>query len=286
MANKSSKDILEDYLDVDPEIPNQKYALVSFISPEKVLADKNVFFFENFLKSFELDLKIKSTEKFLAEIVLNINRELDSRILELENNGQSEQAEICRKNRLIVDDVIKSHEEFVRRHQKEYTYSRILESYKDFLFKEQNRLEDEFHAKHDFRTTIRGLKIRGVCANEKEAEIRAKKLRNVDTVHDVFMAEVGKWTPWDPSPHQVQNQDYAEEQLNDLMKRYKENEQNKEKVEEERRKNGQTAGGKTGDKAVSIEPINPDEHKDMFGVVGDLALQRKMNNTNESATEH
>jgi len=30
-----------DYLDEDPELPNQRYCIVSFISPEKVIAQKN-----------------------------------------------------------------------------------------------------------------------------------------------------------------------------------------------------------------------------------------------------
>jgi hypothetical protein len=32
-----------DYLDEDPEIPTQKYCIVSFLSPEKVIQDKKSF---------------------------------------------------------------------------------------------------------------------------------------------------------------------------------------------------------------------------------------------------
>jgi hypothetical protein len=42
----------EDFLTEDAEIPGQKFCLLSFLSPEKFLADKNVFFFSKFLESF------------------------------------------------------------------------------------------------------------------------------------------------------------------------------------------------------------------------------------------
>jgi hypothetical protein len=296
-VNTSSADILEDYLDIDPKIPNQEYALISFISPEKVLAKKDVFFFERFLQSFELDLKVKGTEKFLADTVLKINRDLDERILNLEKEGQTEQAEICRKNKLKIDDVLIDYEGFVKKNQREYKYSTIIEAYNDFMFKEQTKLEDEFHAKNEFRTSIRGFKVRGVCATQKEASIRANKLRSIDSIHDVFCAEVGKWTPWDPSTHQIENQEYAEEQLNNLMKKYQENEQDKEKLEEERRRDA-TKSTKSN-KVIGIEKVTestesensvvtpPQEYSSMFDTPGDLALARKMerakmeeNNTN------
>merc|ERR1712100_660756 len=85
---------------------------------------------------------------------------------------------------------------------------------------------------------IRGLKVRGVYATYEEATARAKKLRDADQYHHVFVGEVGKWLPWDPEPTEetVKDQNYAENQLNDLMKSYRENQQaakhmkNKEKM--------------------------------------------------------
>ena len=34
----------EDFLEVDPEIPGQKYCCLSFLSPEKLMKDKNLFY--------------------------------------------------------------------------------------------------------------------------------------------------------------------------------------------------------------------------------------------------
>lgn len=46
----SSAQEQEDYLDVDTEIPNQKFCVLSFISPENVLKKKSVSSKQNSLK--------------------------------------------------------------------------------------------------------------------------------------------------------------------------------------------------------------------------------------------
>jgi hypothetical protein len=116
---------------------------------------------------------------------------------------------------------------------------------------------------------MRGVKVRGVYGNPKEAEIKAKKLQGKDKYHNIFMGEVGKWTPWDPAPHEVKDQEYNNDQLNTLMKKYKENEDSREQFFEERTK---------GSKQVIGAPTNASsgQFDSMFGGQGDLALQRKM----------
>ena len=47
-----------DYLDEDPELPNQRYVIVSFISPEKVVKQKEQFFFEKFVQWMDYDWKV------------------------------------------------------------------------------------------------------------------------------------------------------------------------------------------------------------------------------------
>ena len=42
-----------DLLDEDKPIAGQKFACLSFISPEEIIRNKQLFFFEKFLKNFE-----------------------------------------------------------------------------------------------------------------------------------------------------------------------------------------------------------------------------------------
>jgi hypothetical protein len=271
MSNNNNA-VIEDFLDEDTEIPGQRFVLLSFLSPEKVLEKKELYFFQKFLQGYEVDWKIKNLEKFLVDTVKGMNEELDEHARELEKKEQFDAAQICRKNRLRIEDVINNYSSFIQKSRTDLTKTKIAESYDDFMYANKTKLEDEFYAMNDFHTSMRGVKVRGVCGSQKEAEVRAKKLQGKDKYHNIFMAEVGKWTPWDPSPHEVKDQEYANDQLNGLMKKYKENEDNREQFFEERTKNQpkQVFGASTSASGAG------GQFDSMFGSQGDLALQRKI----------
>jgi hypothetical protein len=131
----------------------------------------------------------------------------------------------------------------------------VTESYDAFIFKNKKRLEEAFFEKNEFRTTVQGLKIRGVFDTYGEAMARAKTLQKLDPSHNVYVGQVGHWLPWDPEPHEVGDQEYADDQLNTLMKKYKENESRREEFFAEQ-KAGRIMGAKapTGVAAGSGAP--------------------------------
>ena len=106
--------------------------------------------------------------------------------------------------------------------------SQCDEKYKDFLFAKQEELEKEYYEKNNFQTSIRGLKVRGVYDTLKEAQHRAKEIQRNDRSFNVYIGQVGYWLPWDPTPQKVANQEYLEEGLNNLVKKYQENQKFKE----------------------------------------------------------
>lgn len=294
----------EDFLDEDPEISGQKVVLLSFISPENILEQKDKFFFQKFLVDYEVEHKVKSLEQFLGTTVLQINRALDKCADAADQKGDNEVCEAIRANRIATDGIMDQYQQFIRKNKKEITSTTIQDSYKDFLFRHQTKLDEEFHEKNNFQTTIRGLKVRGVYANTGEASVRAKKLQRTDPIHNILLGEVGKWLPWDPSPNAVQEQEYAEEKLNDLMKSYKKNEESVDNFYREnklKRPSKQVFGSAAGesidggklDDGVTAEAVEragerttnsivgpattiPAEQKAMFDAVGDLALERKI----------
>ena len=263
--------VIEDFLDEDTEIPGQRYVLLSFISPEKVLDKKELFFFQKFLHAYEVDWKIKNLEKYTVELVKNINDQLDERSKELEKADQIASAEICRKNRLRLDDVMSQYGPFIQKNKADLNKTKIVEAYDDFMYTHKTKLEEEFYALNEFRTSMRGVKVRGVYGNPKEAEIKAKKLQSKDKYHNIFLGEVGKWTPWDPSPNEIKDQEYNNDQLNNLMKKYKENEDSREQFFEERTKGSKQVVG-----APTSAGSSTGQFDSMFGVQGDLAHQRKL----------
>ena len=266
----SNDTVIEDFLDEDTEIPGQRYVLLSFLSPEKVLDKKELFFFQTFLKTYEIDWKVKNLEKFLVDTVQGLNADLDQKASELEKKEQFDAAEICRKNRLRVDDVLTNYNSFIQKSRSDLTKTKITEAYDDFMYANKSKLEEEFYAKNEFRTSMRGVKVRGVYFNPKEAEIKANKLQGKDKYHNIFMAEVGKWTPWDPSPNEIKDQEYNNDQLNNLMKKYKENEDSREQFFEQRTKGAKQAVG------VPTSGSSSESFDSMFGASGDLAIQRKI----------
>lgn len=87
-------------------------------------------------------------------------------------------------------------------------------------------------------TTVRGVKIRGSYDTYEEAQTRAKQLQELDPTFNIFIGEVGKWLPWDPSPDdksKVKDSMYAEEELQTIVKEYEKNREKAKILEQERR---------------------------------------------------
>ena len=267
--------VKEDFLEEDPEIRSQKFVLLSFLSPENVLEQKDTFFFGEFMKQYEIDYKLKNLETFLVNLVRRINDGLTKEGERLDALGPdlSGAASQCRKSRLNMGSILESYQEYVKENDASIKKTTIKDDYEAFLFKNQTSLEDAYFQKNEFKTTIRGLKVRGVTGTHGEAVTLSKKLQRSDPIHNIFLGEVGKWLPWDPKPSQVQDQEYAEDQLNTLMKNYKNNEEAREKFISDERKE-LTRDTKKNTYAPS-ETGKADGWGSMFEGSADLALDRK-----------
>lgn len=198
-----------DYLEEDSEIPTQRYGIVSFLSPEKVIKQKNDFFNEKFVQWLEYDWKVTGMERFMDFL--------------------------SKKYSLKVDELMKDMQEFAKVHNEDIKKSDIMEQYQVFLLKNEKDLETQFTEKVEFRTNVRGVKIRRVFANLEEAQMYCKVLQRKFPRDNLYLGKVGCWLPWDPSEHVMPEVEYAEKELNELMRKYKENEVNKDIFFEERK---------------------------------------------------
>jgi len=195
-----------DLLEEDKPISTQKFACISFCSPEKILKQKEIFFFEEFLKKWEIN---KSMEKFIE--FLNFT---------------------AYKYDLKFEDLNKDFTDFVEDQKEKITQSSLDDDYKTFIENNESELQNKFDIKNKFQTNIRGIKIRGSYATQEEAEFRCKMLREIDPHHNIFVGPVGLWMPWDPE--NTERVEYLEEELNQLMHEKKKNE-TKAKIEFEKR---------------------------------------------------
>lgn len=298
MKGRMSNEEKESFLSDDPEIASQRWSLLSFISPENVLNRKDPFFFAAFLRQYELHIRTKAIEEFLVKTVTKFNSQMEEESNKLSAADLSGAAVLCRKSMLQIEPYVTDFQKFVKEKQKELSSSKLQEEYDDFMFKNQVQLEDDFYAKNDFRTTVRGLKIRGAYSTREEAESRAKKLQKMDADHNIFVGQVGKWLPWDPAPSAIPDQEYAEDQLNTLMKKYKENEDAREVFHKEQRDRAKKSSAKGVVSMPSADAANDynssknvtvsrtedvpslgsgsSEFAGMFSGPVDLAIQRKM----------
>ncbi len=217
-----------DLLDEDKSIAGQKFVCVSFVSPEKVLKQKEMFVFEEFLKQWDFN---KSMEKFIQ--FLNF---------------------VSFKYNLSFDDLSADYKEFVKDERSKLLEDSIVDQYKTFVDNNEEDLDKRFNVVCNFQTNTRGVKVRGSYPSVEEAEMRAKLLREMDPSHDVFVGPVGLWMPWDPEAYKTGRVEYMEDELNQLMHEKNKNEKNakqsfdqriketKQKAIEENMKNAEKSG--------------------------------------------
>lgn len=187
-----------DLLEEDRAIAGQKFVCVSFVSPEKILKQKEQYFFQEFVKQWDMN---KSMEKFVQ--FLNF---------------------VSYKYKLTFDDVMEDFQEFIKEEKQTITESSIEDDYKSYIDKNEEKLEKSFGVTHNFQTHTRGIKIRGSYPSMEEAELRCKMLREIDPSHDVYVGPVGMWMPWDPEAYKTGRVEYMEEELNKLMSEKNKNE--------------------------------------------------------------
>ena len=188
-----------DLLDEDKPIAGQKFACLSFISPEHIIKQREHHFFQAFVQHWDIH---KSSEKFLQFLSF-----------------------ASYKYGVKFDKLTEDFQQFKESEKELIAKTDIVDDYKSFLDLNEERLDEEFGVKHEFQTSVRGLKVRGVFPSQKEAELRCKMLREVDPHHDVFVGPVGLWVPFHPEAYKTGRVEYMEDTLNQLMSEKKKNEE-------------------------------------------------------------
>ena len=182
-----------DLLDEDPTIAGQKFACVSFLSPEAVLKKREVFLFGEFAKNWDLNKSMEKFGEFLNFVSFKYGLSAEA--------VQADLVEFAREEEVAI----------------KASSSGMETDYKNFLDKHEERLTRAFSKQYDFQTNVRGLKVRGAFATQDEAEMNCKKLRSRDPNHDIFVAPVGVWLPWEPDAYKTGKVEHLEPELNRLM---------------------------------------------------------------------
>lgn len=193
-----------DLCEEDATIPSQKFVCISFISPEKILKQREQYIFEKYVQQWEFSKSIEKFGDFLNFVSF--------------------------KYKIKMDDIMVDMKEYVEEEKKKLKSYSITDDFNNFMDKNEDRITEEFNAKHEFHTSVRGIKVRGSYSSQAEAELRAKKLRETDPNHDIFVGPVGVWMPWDPDAYKTGRVEFMEDELNQL---HHEKMKNEEKAKQE-----------------------------------------------------
>jgi hypothetical protein len=200
-----------DLNDEDQPLAGQKFVCVSFISPEKIIKSREEFLFQKFVDQWDLTKSIKKFNDFMQFLAF--------------------------KYHLKHDDLYADFAAFL---DDQKNVLRELESvsneYKSFLDDREEALNEEYNRQNQFQTSTRGLKIRGVFNTQEEAEMRCKKLREIDPNHDIYVGPVGMWIPFDPDAYKTGRVEFLEDELNQLHHEKIKNETEAKMAFEARRK--------------------------------------------------
>jgi len=250
-------EVTEDFLEVDKPIPGQNFACISFVSPDKLLARKEDYYFHEYNK-----------KRFQ-----NLQKEMNSTLEDLVASAVDGKVDL-EKVTEFQTSFVKASEERVKQ-----TFGDFSEDFKDFRYANEETVEEKFHEDNNFQTTIRGVKIRGVYNTIKEAQIRAKVLQRIDPSFHIFVGQVGYWLPWDPNADKVENQEFQNNQLNDIVKKYKTNELKRDEFYEQQKQDRKKEALKKNIESKPLEEgpqVSIDETKEKLNDV-DPWMQRKMN---------
>jgi hypothetical protein len=242
-------DIEEDYLDVDKPISGQNFYCVSFVSPEKILEQKDKFMFYHY------------------------ERAVNKKISTMLDEGLTSLIDKSEDGNIDVSDVI-ALKKNVSKTCTEYdlTFEQFKDKLEDFKFSNEEKIGEVFDKANNFKTSVRGVKVRGVYDTKREADVRASVLQRQDPLFDVFVGQIGYWCPWDPNPQKIDDIEYMNNDLNKLVKEYKSNEAKKDMFYQEQKTQRQKDAISAEDRLKHQEGIN-----ETMAIKDEMKEQEKLN---------
>jgi len=212
-----------DLLRQDAPLAGQAWGCFSFLSPEKIIKQKELFYFEQFLKTWDMNKSMEKFHQFVNFLAFKYSLSPEDLLNDL-------------------NDFVKEEREFIG------SFASVEADFKNFLDKNETQLQHKFDVKYReenppeegeeeygaFETSVRGFKARGNFGTEEEARMRSKLLREADPDFDIFVGPVGTWLPWEPEAYKTGEVQYLEEELNQLAHEKLANEQSAKNAFEER----------------------------------------------------
>ena len=213
----------QDYLKVDPPMPGQNWVCLSFVSPDDLVEKKMLFNLNRFLY-YRVNRNISDQATQMSRDLNTIYRQkFEQQIQKLSSSVNEKDQLLAVRLDQIRKDTQVDEGEFINRCLRTFRHEQeeLTDQYRMYLVENQAELDREFDLANQDRTSVRGVKVRGIFNQRSEADARAKELQeSVEPAFHVYVAPVGYWLPWDPNPDGIQDQEYMVPALNNIMKKY------------------------------------------------------------------
>lgn len=251
-------DLDDSALKVDDPIPGQQFTCLSFLNPEDVIVKKDQWRF------YKYHQNVITTYHNIFDTLVN-------KVLDKEEISPADVADLQeRMTRVFTAN--------------ETDYKKWAELVKDYEFKHGEANEAEFDKQNNYQTSIRGVKVRGTYSTQKEAAVRCKVLQKLDPRFHVWVAPVGYWIPSNPNPDRMslKDQEYANAELNTLMKEYNKNEELKDQFYQQQREERKVEEAKQAERIkektqnMKVEEVNDETAKSVMDS-DDIWMRRRVN---------
>ena len=209
------------HLKQDPVIPGQEWCVLAFLSPEDLVAKRELFLLDNFLHEVSNEY-IKATAQHMSRAInAQLKKQFDVQVERYRNSkNESHRLMAEEMDRIRREEIQIKEDDFATEclHQHYQSIDDLKAKFDDFKVRRRPQLDPQFNKQHQNRPSVRGVKFGGAFATRQEAEERAEYLTSLEGYVHRFVPTSFHWLEFDPDVNAVPEQRTGHSQLDELLK--------------------------------------------------------------------
>ncbi len=236
---KYSSLVKDDEVVLNKHVDQLRWGVVKFISPENMIEKRMLFDLNRFLFHNVNQQLVDMSNNIVMNLNNSLNLRLEAKIAELRKSDDKSNHLLADTLSATCQDLKMDEDVEATRILRQYSFDNeaLKEQFIQYQLEHRDTLEREFAAKVTPCTSIRGFKMSGAYPSLEEARTRAQHVnQNIEPHINAYVVPLNVWVPWDPNPDGVQDQEYMLDDLNDLMSKYRDNAEAKNKIFEKRKR--------------------------------------------------
>jgi hypothetical protein len=214
-----------DHLKSDPILPEQEWAVISFVNPVDNIRQKNLYYANRFLIA-DINKELSAQARQLVKKVnVDMRNQIQDTLDKLRSSVNEEDKHLGKMLGKHFDEMSFDEDKYVEgcRRQYELDDEVINDKYSAYITANRQALDHEYDRAHEYATSTRGIKVRGMYQDLANARDRAQFCRDeLEPAIPAFVIPAGKWCPMDFEVDEISSQEYMLPQLNDLMGKFNE----------------------------------------------------------------